>query len=50
MGEKTIPPKYFIQVMAYIAIAGMTIGSVTRVAGFLKDEIIKESTFKRPKP
>ena len=42
MEDKPLSPKWFIQAMAFLAVAGMTIPLVAGVAGFIKDE------FKRP--
>ena len=39
MEDKPLSPKWFIQAMALLAVAGMTIPLVAGVAGFLKDEL-----------
>ena len=39
MEDKPLSPKWFIQVMALLAVAGMTIPLVAGVAGFIKDEL-----------
>ena len=39
MEEKPLSPKWFIQAMALLAVAGMTIPLVAGVAGFIKDEL-----------
>ena len=39
MEDKPLSPKWFIQAMALLAVAGMTIPLVAGVAGFIKDEI-----------
>ena len=41
MEDKPLSPKWFIQAMALLAVAGMTIPLVAGVAGFLKDELSK---------
>ena len=41
MEDKPLSPKWFIQAMAFLAVAGMTIPLMARVAGFLKDELSK---------
>ena len=47
MEEKSLSPKWFIQAMALLAIAGMTIPLVAGVAGFLKDELRKPAAVDR---
>ena len=37
MEDKQLSPQWFIQAMALLAVAGMTIPLVAGVAGFLKD-------------
>ena len=37
--DKPLSPKWFIQAMALLAVAGMTIPLVPGVAGFVKDEL-----------
>ena len=44
---KPLSPKWFIQGMALLALAGMTIPLVAGVAGFIKDELGRPSTVKR---
>ena len=39
MEEKPLSPKWFIQAMAFLAVAGMTIPLVAGVAGFVMDEL-----------
>ena len=39
MENKPLSPKWFIQAMALLAVAGMTIPLVAGVAGFIKDEL-----------
>ena len=39
MEDKPLSPKWFIQAMALLAVAGMTIPLVAGVAGFIKDEM-----------
>ena len=41
MEDKRLSPKWFIQAMALLAVAGMTIPLVAGVAGFIKDEIMR---------
>ena len=41
MEDKQLSPKWFIQAMALLAVAGMTIPLVAGVAEFLKGEIIR---------
>ena len=40
MEDKPLSPKWFIQAMALLAIAGMTLPLVAGVAGFIKNEIM----------
>ena len=49
MEEKPLSPKWFIQAMALLAVAGMMIPLVAGVAGFLKDEIMRPSSVERAK-
>ena len=49
MEDKPLSPKWFIQAMALLAVAGMTIPLVAGVAGFLKDEIMKASPVEKAK-
>ena len=39
MEDKQLSPKWFIQAMALLAVAGMTIPLVAGVAGFINDEL-----------
>ena len=39
MKDKPLSPKWFIQAMALLAVAGMTIPLVAGVSGFIKDEL-----------
>ena len=39
MEDKPLSPKWFIQVMALLAVAGMTLPLVAGVSGFIKDEL-----------
>ena len=39
MKDKPLSPKWFIQALALLAIAGMTIPLVAGVSGFIKDEL-----------
>ena len=39
MEDKPLSPKWFIQAMALLAVAGRTIPLVVGVAGFVKDEL-----------
>ena len=39
MKDKPLSPKWFIQAMALLAVAGMTIPLVAGVTGFIKDEL-----------
>ena len=48
MEDKLLSPKWFIQAMALLAVAGMTIPLVAGVAGFVKDELTRPSTVKSP--
>ena len=41
MEDKPLSPKWFIQTMALLAVAGMTIPLVAGVAGFIIDEIMR---------
>ena len=49
MKDKPLSPKWFIQAMALLAVAGMTIPLVAGVAGFLKDEIMRSPSVERAK-
>ena len=39
MEDKPLSPKWFIQAMALLAVAGMTIPLIVGVSGFIKDEL-----------
>ena len=41
MEDKPLSPKWFIQAMALLAVAGMTIPLVAGLAGFIKDETMR---------
>ena len=43
MEDKPLSPKLFIQAMAFLAVAGMTIPLVAGVAGFVKEELSEET-------
>ena len=47
MEGKPLSPKWFIQAMALLAVAGMTIPLVAGVAGFLKDELKRPAAIER---
>ena len=47
MEDKPLSPKWFIQAMAMLAIAGMTIPLVAGVAGFIKDEMRRPPAVER---
>ena len=47
MEDKPLSPKSFIQAMALLAVAGMTIPLVAGIAGFVKDELRGPSTVER---
>jgi hypothetical protein len=47
MEDKPLSPKWFIQAMAFLAVAGMTIPLVAGVSGFIKDELRKSSPAER---
>ena len=49
MEDKPLSAKWFIQAMALLAVAGMTIPLVAGVAGFIKDEIMGASSVERTK-
>ena len=44
MESKPLSPKWFIQAMALLAVAGMTIPLVVGVAGFIKDELRRSTS------
>ena len=50
MEDKPLSPKWFIQAMALLAVAGMTIPLVAGVAGFVKDELRKLSDTEQGNP
>ena len=45
--DKSLSPKWFIQAMALLAVAGMTIPLVAGVAGFIKDELRRPAAVER---
>ena len=47
MADKPLSPKCFIQAMAILAIAGMTLPLGAGVAGFIKNEIMRPVTIER---
>ena len=47
MEDKPLSPKWFIQAMALLAIAGMTLPLVAGVAGFIKNEIMRPAAVER---
>ena len=47
MKDKPLSPKWFIQAMALLAVAGMTIPLVAGVAGFIKDELSRPTAVER---
>ena len=47
MEDKPLSPKWFIQAMAILAIAGMTLPLVPGVAGFIKNEIMRPAAIER---
>ena len=47
MEDKPLSPKWFIQAMAVLAIAGMTLPLVAGVAGFIKNEIMTPAAIER---
>ena len=47
MEDKPLSPKWFIQAMALLAVAGMTIPLIAGVAGFLKDELRRPAAIER---
>ena len=49
MKDNPLSPKWFIQAMASLAVAGMKIPSVAGLAGSLKDEIMRSSSVERAK-
>ena len=47
MEDKPLSPKWFIQAMALLAVAGMTIPLVAGVSGFIKEELRRPTSIKR---
>ena len=47
MEDKPLSPKWFIQAMALLAVAGMTIPLVAGVAGFIKHEMERFTAVER---
>ena len=47
MEDKPLSPKWFIQAMALLAVAGMTLPLVAGVAGFIKNEIMRSAAIER---
>ena len=47
MEDKPLSPKWFIQAVAFLAIAGMTIPSVAGVSGFINDELKSPASIER---
>ena len=47
MEGKPLSPKWFIQAMVVLAIAGMTLPLVAGVAGFIKNEIMRPAAIER---
>ena len=47
MEDKPLSPKWFIQAMAVLSIAGMTLPLVAGVAGFIKNEIMRPAAIER---
>ena len=47
MEGKPLSPKWFIQAMALLAVAGMTIPLVAGIAGFIKDELRRPADLER---
>ena len=47
MEDKPLSPKWFVQAMAVLAIAGMILPLVAGVAGFIKNEIIRPAAIER---
>ena len=47
MEDKPLLPKWFIQAMALLAVAGMTLSLVAGVAGFIKNEIMRPAAIER---
>ena len=49
MEDKPLSPKWFIQAMALLAVAGITIPLIAGVAGFLKDEVMRLNSVEKAK-
>ena len=49
MEDKPLSPKWFIQAMALLAVAGMTLPLVAGVAEFIKNEIMRPAAIERTK-
>ena len=49
MEDKPLSPKWFIQAMALLAVAGMTIPLVAGIGGFIKDEMMRPGQTERGK-
>ena len=47
MQNKPLSPKWFVQAMAFLAVAGITIPLVAGVAGFIKDEMRRPAAVER---
>ena len=47
MKDRPLSPKWFIQAMALLAVAGMTLPLVAGVAGFIKNEIMRPAAIER---
>ena len=47
MEDKPLSPKWFIQAMALLAVAGMTIPLIAGVAWFIKDELRRPNAVDR---
>ena len=47
MEDKPLSPKWFIQAMALLAVAGMTIPLVVGVSGFIKEELRRPTSIER---
>ena len=47
MEDKPLSPKWFIQAMALLAIAGMAIPLLAGVSGFIKDELRRPTSIER---
>ena len=47
MEDKPLSPKWFIQAMALLDVAGITLPLVAGVAGFIKNEIMRPAAIER---